>query len=88
MFAAFHAAHAAITLDIVAANAFFTRRDADVAIRPAVEVPEGLVARRIGSVATALYASAAYLTGRRDTPLALHEWLAPDESLAHLHWAR
>jgi DNA-binding transcriptional LysR family regulator len=90
MLAAFHAVHAAITLEIVTANAFFTltRRDADVAIRPAVEVPEGLIARRIGSVATALYASAAYLNGRHDTPLALHDWLAPDESLTHLHSAR
>jgi DNA-binding transcriptional LysR family regulator len=90
MLAAFRAAHGGITLEIVAANPFFTltRRDADVAIRPAVEAPEGLVARRIGSVGTALYASAAYLAGRRDTPLALHDWLAPDESLAHLSSAR
>jgi DNA-binding transcriptional LysR family regulator len=64
------------------------RRDADVAIRPAAEAPEGLIARRIGNVATALYASAAYLTGRCDTPLALHDWLAPDESLTHLRSAR
>jgi DNA-binding transcriptional LysR family regulator len=90
MLAAFRAAHAAITLEVVAANPFFTltRRDADVAIRPAVKAPEELVARRIGGIATALYASTAYLTERRDTPLALHNWLAPDESLAHLASAR
>ena len=88
--AAFRAAHPVIALEIVAANPFFTltRRDADVAIRPAVDAPEGLIARRIAGVATALYASAGYLRGRPDLPLAGHDWLAPDESLAHLRSAR
>lgn len=90
MLAAFRAAHPAITLEIVVANSFFTltRRDADIAVRPAVDVPEGLVARRIAGVATALYASPGYLAGRRDRPLVGHDWLAPDDSLAHLGSAR
>jgi DNA-binding transcriptional LysR family regulator len=90
VFAEFHAAHVEITVELVAANSFFTltRRDADVAIRPAVDAPEGLVARRVCGVATALYASLTYLSDRRGMSRALHDWLAPDDSLARFGSAR
>lgn len=54
--AAFRTAHPQIVVELVAAQAFFTltRRDADVAIRPAATAPEGLAGRRIATIATAL----------------------------------
>ncbi|SEE39706.1 transcriptional regulator, LysR family [Rhizobiales bacterium GAS191] len=82
--------HPGIVVELVTTNAFFTltRRDADIALRPAASAPEGLVARRLAGVATAAYATADYLKGRTDIdPLAL-DWLAPDDSLAHLGSAR
>lgn len=89
-FAAFRKAHPEIVIEAVIANQFFalSRREADVAIRPSVEVPEDLVARRVATVATALYASRRYATAHRDRDLAGHQWLAPDDSLWHLGSAR
>ncbi len=85
--AAFRSAHPEITLELVAANAFFTltRRDADVAIRPSLAVPDHLVGRRLAAIAMAPYAAPAYLAGRGETrSLEAHDWLGLDESLAHL----
>ena len=87
---ALRASHPEILVEVVTSNAFFTltRRDADIALRPAAQAPEGLVARRLASVATAVYAAPAYLAGRGDhDPLSL-DWLAPEEGLAHLGSAR
>lgn len=79
-----------IVVELVTANTFFTlsRRDADIALRPAAAVPEGLVARRLAGVATAAYASSAYLRGRASRKPETLDWLAPDDSLAHLGSAR
>lgn len=90
-FAAFRAAHPEITLEIVAANAFFTltRREADVAVRPARSAPDNLVGRRIAELAMAPYAAASYLDRRSDARgLIEHDWIGPDESLAHLGSAK
>jgi DNA-binding transcriptional LysR family regulator len=79
---------------VVTANEFFTltRRDADVAIRPAAQAPDALVGRRLAGIASALYAAPAYLTPRPDlSDLRAHDWLAPDETLGHLgstRWMR
>ncbi len=78
--------HPGILIELVTDNAFFTltRRDADIALRPAATAPEGLVARRLAVIATAVYA-------RTDAPkleLSAMDWVAPDESLAHLGAAR
>ncbi len=79
----FRRAHPGIMLELAPGNSFatLTRRDADVAIRPAAEAPLGLVARRLATLATAPYAAA---------PMALPDadWLAPDDSLSHLASAR
>ena len=90
LLAAFRAAHPEITVEIVAANAFFTltRRDADVAIRPAAAAPENLVGRRIATLATALYAAPDYLARRSHEDLRRHDWVAPDDSLGHLGSAK
>jgi DNA-binding transcriptional LysR family regulator len=83
-------AHPGIVVEIVTSNAFFTltRRDADIALRPALRAPDGLVARRLAGVATAIYASRRYAHSRRGVDPLLLDWLAPDESLAHLGSAR
>lgn len=91
MLASFRTAHPEITLELNASNAIFnlSRRDADAAIRPAQEPPELLVGRRVATVAFATYGAPDYLKGR---PLKLafdrHDWVAPDDSLAHLKPAR
>ncbi|MGZ9082539.1 MAG: LysR family transcriptional regulator [Rhodoplanes sp.] len=78
-----------IVVEVATGNEFFTltRRDADVAIRPAASAPEGLVARRIATVATAFYASPGYLESRQGD-VREQDWLAPDDSLSHLASAR
>ncbi len=82
--------HPALVVEVATANSFFTltRRDADVALRPAEAAPEGLVARRLATIASAIYASPEYMRDKRDAdPLAL-DWLSPDDSLSHLRSAR
>ncbi len=90
MFAALRAAEPGITIEVAAANAFFTltRRDADLAIRPAASAPEHLIARRVATVATALYAAPAYLARHRGREPQQQDWIAPDDSLSHLGAAR
>lgn len=82
--------HPGLVVELIVANTFFTltRREADIALRPAAAAPEGLVGRRLASVATAPYASAAYLDrcGRR--PLREYDWLGFEDSLGHLRAAR
>jgi DNA-binding transcriptional LysR family regulator len=56
-----------------------------VAIRPSNTPPDNLVGRKLGVLRTAPYASTAYLAQR---PPGDHEWIAPDDSLAHLRQAR
>ena len=89
--ASFRLKHPEITLEVIAANAFFTltRRDADVAIRPSLTAPDNLAGRRVGTIAFAPYAAPAYLAGHRAViGLDQHDWLGVDESLAHLEAAR
>jgi DNA-binding transcriptional LysR family regulator len=85
-----HQTHPRILVEVVTANAFFTltRRDADIALRPAEAAPEGLVARRLGTIATALYAAPEYLADRPDRDPMEMDWLTPDDSLSHLRTAR
>jgi DNA-binding transcriptional LysR family regulator len=82
--------HPGIVVDLITDNAFFTltRRDADIALRPATSAPEGLVARNLGEVATAIYASENYARRRAGRGLVSLDWLAPDDSLSHLGSAR
>ena len=83
LLADFRRAHQGIVIELAPGNAFatLTRRDADVAIRPSAEAPEGLVARRLATLATAPYAAAS-------VPLAEADWVAPDDTLSHLASAR
>lgn len=91
MLARFRALEPGIVVEVAAGNALFDlgRRDADLAIRPTATVPEHLIARRTSTVAFAPYAAPAYLARQGDdTPLAAHDWLAPDASLSHVASAR
>jgi DNA-binding transcriptional LysR family regulator len=84
--AVFRAAHPEIAIELVVSNAFLTltRRDADVAVRPARDAPDHLVGRRIGPIGSAVY-------GRPDllaADPATQDWIGFDDSLAHLDTAR
>jgi DNA-binding transcriptional LysR family regulator len=76
--------HPRITLDVTTSNAFanLSKRDADVAIRPAVDPPEFLIGRPIGTVAFAVYgASTSEGRGQR-IDLPSEPWVGPDDTLA------
>ncbi len=91
MLAAFRARHPEITLELAASNVLFnlSRRDADVAIRPSQDPPDMLVGRRVATVAFAIYGAPAYLKRKpARLPLEQHDWIAPDDSLAHIAPAR
>ena len=86
------AAHPAVEVELATSNLFvnLTRREADVAIRPADDPPPALFGRRIGSVGFAVY-------GRGDLlphgalpleELARHAFVAPDDSLSATAAAR
>ena len=81
----------ASSVELATSNLFLnlTRREADVAIRPADDPPPALFGRRIASVGFAVY-------GRRDrfakplplAELARHPFVAPDDSLSATAAAR
>lgn len=91
IFAELRARHPEITIELTVANSFYTltKRDADIAVRPAAAAPESLVGRRLAALATAPYAAPAYLERRsRRIALSAHEWLGFEESLHHLGSAK
>lgn len=82
--------HPGILVEIITSDAFFTlsRRDADIALRPAAAAPEGLVARRLGEIASAVYGAQGYLARCTSADPADHDWIAPDDGLSHLGSSR
>ena len=89
--AEFHDLNPATQIEIVINNAFLslTRREADVAVRPSNSVPENLVGRRVGRLRTAIYASRSYLRkNAKKKEWAVHDWVAPEETLSHLAQAK
>jgi DNA-binding transcriptional LysR family regulator len=89
--AEFREAHPEIEIEVAVTNLMLnlSKRDADVAIRPAKDPPETLVGRRVAKVAFAIYASRDYVA-KRGTIASLHaeRWIAPDDSLAETSVAR
>jgi DNA-binding transcriptional LysR family regulator len=82
--AGFAAQHPDVNVELSTATSMvnLTKREADIAVRPARKVPEHLVGRRVAQVAFAIYAGQAYLRrtpGRRS--LEKHTWVGLDESL-------
>jgi DNA-binding transcriptional LysR family regulator len=85
--AAFRAAHPAIRLELVVDDDYLSlsQREADVAVRGAARAPGTLVGRRVGTVRSGVYASAAYLRSLGRARGEEHwRWVVPDASLAHL----
>ena len=74
------------TLVTSARNVSLTRREADVAVRLGKPTQAGLVIRKLGTYAYALYASPSYLTGRTAPrpDLAAHDVLGFDEDLSSI----
>lgn len=84
--AEFKSAHPGIQIDLTISNAMLnlSKRDADVAIRPAIDPPELLVGRRVSKIVFAIYAGEPYLRRRRRIDdLAQEQWVAPDDSLSN-----
>lgn len=86
LLAACRAAHPEITVELAISNAFLTltRRDADVAVRPARDAPDHLVGRRVGPIGSAIYARPGVLSGDP----AVADWIGFDAGLDHLDTAR
>ncbi len=83
--AAFHRKYPDIVMDVSVTNSILslTRRDADVAIRPAQSKPEPLVGDHVGDIRFAIYAAPSYLRGRRHLTLAGLDWLGPGDTFAN-----
>lgn len=77
-------------IEIAISNAFLnlTRRDADVAIRPAKNPPDTLIGRRVAKIAFAIYGQRRHLARHKATDIKAHRWIMPDESLAATQAAR
>lgn len=78
-------AYPGVLIEVAVTNTMFnlTRRDADVAIRPASDPPDMLVGRRVSGVSFAAYAGQAYLAANIDrADLDAHDWIAPDDTLS------
>lgn len=87
----FRALHPGITVELAVSSALanLTRRDADVALR-ATQAPAGnLVGQRLADVGMAVYAAHTYLARNpAGTDWTRHDWVAPDEILAHASFAK
>jgi len=88
--AEFHETHPGIQVEVGVSNRMFnlSKRDADVAIRPAADPPETLIGRRVAKIAFAVYGSPHYLVKHKAKDLSQHRWVAPDDSLADTATAR
>ncbi|WP_040488141.1 LysR family transcriptional regulator [Fodinicurvata sediminis] len=92
IFTAFRQAYPEIGLEVALSNNLFnlSRREADVAIRPAQAPPDTLVGRRIGVIAQAVYGRTELLEGESEThDLTSFSWIGPDEVMGYRpleHW--
>ena len=82
--AEFHQMYPDIVMDVSVTNSILslTRRDADVAIRPAQSKPAPLVGDHVGDIQFAVYAAPSYLHGKQTLTLAGLDWLSPGDALA------
>jgi DNA-binding transcriptional LysR family regulator len=92
IFAELKAAHPGIELEVTTSNQFLnlTRREADVAVRPADDPPPSLFGRRITSVGFAVFARRdIHRNGTEpDADLSNRPWIVPDDSLSTTAAAR
>lgn len=80
---AFRARYPGVVVDIAMSNAFanLTKRDADIAIRPAGTPPETLIGRKVAAIAFAVYAVPSMAAAFNPRSFAAHPWLMPDDTL-------
>ncbi|MEM7041217.1 MAG: LysR family transcriptional regulator [Pseudomonadota bacterium] len=84
--ASFRQEHPRIAIELALTNSRLnlTKRDADVAIRPARELPAPLIGKRVADVGFAVYGAKTYLENHPSDPTAAdHAWLGGDEMLAN-----
>ncbi|MGI9418691.1 MAG: LysR family transcriptional regulator [Geminicoccaceae bacterium] len=82
----FREQHPRIAIELALTNSRLnlTKRDADVAIRPARELPSPLIGKRVADIGFAVYAGETYLERRSADPFVPDQaWLAGDELLAN-----
>ena len=82
----FRRAYPDIRLELVVSNDVFSlsRREADVAVRPADKPDESLVGRRIGTIEQAAYMAKTLATqADADETMASIDWIGPDESMTY-----
>lgn len=88
----FRSAYPDIRLELVVSNDVFSlsRREADIAVRPAHKPDESLVGRRIGTIAQAAYMAKTPAGEGEDVPaMASMDWIGPDEDMTYPaleHW--
>ncbi|WP_026987256.1 LysR family transcriptional regulator [Fodinicurvata fenggangensis] len=86
LFTEFRQAFPEIALEVALSNNLFnlSRREADIAIRPAQDPPDTLVGRRIGVIAQAVYGHTELLEGHSETyDLMSFSWIGPDEVMGY-----
>lgn len=84
IFRAFQDEQQDIALEVSLSNHLFslTRREADVAIRPAYQQAEALVGRKVGTIAYAVYGGREMVAGsRRGFDIHDAPWVGPDEAM-------
>ena len=92
--ASFRDKHPRITIELALTNnrLNLSKRDADVAIRPARELPSPLTGRRVADVGFGIYGATTYIDAySADVWAKDHMWLTGDEVLAHspvMAWMR
>ena len=80
-----------IRLELVVSNDVFSlsRREADIAVRPAQNPDQSLVGRRIGTIAQATYVAKTLVAESDDVePKPSIDWIGPDESMAYPAYER
>lgn len=68
--------HPEVTIEVVGSVAALDlgRREADIAIRATRRPPDTSLGKKVGDFRFAVFAAPHYLQGRRDVPLAEHDW--------------
>lgn len=82
----FRSAYPDIRLELVVSNDVFSlsRREADIAVRPAHKPNESLVGRKIGTIEQAGYMAKSLVTQADDIEaMAPIDWIDPDESMTY-----
>lgn len=90
LLAKFRRDHPGIVIELYADNAVrdLGRREADVALRPGGQPPEGLVGRRLARIAAAVYRARNLRLRGGAVALDRADWVMPDGSLAHIAMAQ